>query len=122
MDGRHGAGQRGSVDTEYILPHQNPAFRPPRPPPKPQTYSLRLERIRKLSDEELMQFLTRESVPDDGILDDGVKMAINAELTRRQAAKFERPKWWQDRNYWVALVAAVGGVIAAVPVVWGWLR
>lgn len=88
-------------------------------PPKP--ISLRLERIRSESDDDLMKWLTTESEHPGRPLDEGTKMAITAELMRRQAARFERPAWWRDRNYLVGLVAAVGGVIAAAPIVWGWL-
>lgn len=85
---------------------------------KPQVYSLRLERIKQLPDEELMRYLTREQVPGDGVLDEGAKMAITMELMARQAKQFERPKWWADIYFWVAaagvVVASIGVVFAAV--------
>lgn len=50
-------------------------------PPKP--ISLRLERIRSESDDELMKWLTTESEHPGRPLDEGTKMAITAELMRR---------------------------------------
>lgn len=97
------------------LPHQGFA---PLAPPKPQTYSLRVERIRQLSDEQLMQYLTRESVPSDGVMDEGAKMAITMELMRRQSKRLEPAAWWRDRNYLAALAAAVCGAIATTLVAW----
>lgn len=79
---------------------------------QPQLYSLRAEKIKELSDEKLMQYLTRESVPQDGILDEGAKMAITMELMRRQSAKLEPKSWRHDRNYLAALAAAVFGAVA----------
>ncbi|KQR62633.1 hypothetical protein [Acidovorax sp. Leaf160] len=110
-----------AAEEDFSFPRPPAFVHPPSPPAPPQIYSLRVERIRQMPDDELMRYLTREKMPEDGVLDDGAKMAINAELLRRQAAAFERPAWWKDRNYWVALVAAVGGVIAAVPVVLDWV-
>ena len=83
------------------LPHQGFA---PLAPPKPQTYSLRVERIRQLSDEQLMQYLTRESVPSDGELDDGTKMAITMELMRRQSEEASQP---HRPTFWMLVVSLV---------------
>ena len=103
---------------ETISPYVMGAMLPKKPPAP---ISMRLEQMRSESDDDLMRWLTTESGHPTRPLDEGTKMAITTELMRRQAARFERPAWWKDRNYWVALVAAVGGVIAAVPIVWGWL-
>lgn len=83
------------------LPHQGFA---PFAPPKPQTYSLRVERIRQLSDEQLMQYLTRESVPSDGVMDEGAKMAITMELMRRQSEKASQP---HRPTFWLLVVSLV---------------
>ncbi|GAB2471851.1 hypothetical protein GCM10027082_24190 [Comamonas humi] len=90
----------------------------PKPEAQPQTYSLRAERIRELPDEKLMQYLTRESVPQDGILDEGAKMAITMELMRRQSEKLQPKSWRHDRNYLAALAAAVFGAVATVLAAW----
>lgn len=103
---------------EPISPHILDMMRP-QSPPKP--ISMRLSYIRETTDDDLMKWLTTESEHPGRPLDEGTKMAITAELMRRQAARFERPAWWRDRNYLVGLVAAVGGVVAAAPIVWGWL-
>lgn len=85
---------------------------------KPQVYSLRLERIKQLPDEELMRYLTREQVPGDGVLDEGAKMAITMELMRRRSEKLEPKPWLQDRNYLAALAAAVFGAVATGLAAW----
>lgn len=102
--------------SSFLPPPINPFHQLPEQ--KPQTYSLRHERIKQLPDEELMQYLTRERVPKDGVLDDGAKMAITMELMRRQSQRLEPASWWRDRNYLTALVAAVCGTIATVLVSW----
>lgn len=102
-----------------IAPHILELTRPKSPPPP---IHIRLQQIRAMTEDELMKWLTTESEMPGRPLDEGTKMAITTELMRRQALKFERPPWWKDRNYLIALVAAVGGVIAAVPVVVDWLK
>ncbi|CAN7495490.1 hypothetical protein LJR074_003417 [Acidovorax sp. LjRoot74] len=105
----------GEIIAPYILDRMLP-----KTPPAP--ISMRLEQIRSESDDDLMKWLTTESAHPTRPLDEGTKMAITTELMRRQAMKFERPPWWKDRNYLIALIAAIGGVIAAVPVVVDWLK
>lgn len=104
---------------EPIAPHILELMRPKSPPPPTH---IRLAQIRAMTEDELMKWLTTESEMPGRPLDEGTKMAITTELMRRQAMKFERPLWWKDRNYLIALVAAVGGGIAAVPVVVDWLK
>lgn len=110
--------QRDQV-VESISPHILDVIRPKRPP---QPIHIRLQQIRAMTEDELMKWLTTESEMPGRPLDEGTKMAITTELMRRQAMKFERPPWWKDRNYLIALIAAIGGVIAAVPVVVDWLK
>lgn len=106
----------GTNFSSFLPPPINPFQHLPEQ--KPQIYSLRHERIKQLPDEELMQYLTRERVPKDGMLDDGAKMAITMELMRRQSKKLEPVSWWRDRNYLAALAAAVCGAVATVLVSW----
>ena len=82
-------------------------------------YRLSLDEIRNTQTDQLLRVLTGET-PERRPLDMACQQAISAELLSRQAKTFARPKWWRDRNYLVGLVAAVGGVIAAAPIVLGW--
>lgn len=107
----------GSDASTFVPPTLSHPFQPTLKKTK-QTYALRFDRIKKLSDEQLMQYLTRESVPSDGELDDGTKMAITMELMRRQSKRLEPAAWWRDRNYLATLVAAVCGAIATTLVAW----
>ncbi|MEJ5030066.1 hypothetical protein [Comamonas sp. MYb69] len=109
-----------SLISEHLrsMSSSTPAGPRPQQPPyipvekQPQPYSLRAEKIKELSDEKLMQYLTRESVPQDGVLDEGAKMAITMELMRRQSAKLAPKSWRHDRNYLAALAAAVLSAVA----------
>lgn len=83
-------------------------------------YRLSLDQIRNTQTDQLLMVLTGET-PERRPLDIACQQAISAELLSRQAKEFARPTWWKDRNYLVGLVAAVGGAIAAAPVVWDWL-
>lgn len=67
---------------EPISPHILDMMRP-QSPPKP--ISMRLADIHKKTDDELMKWLTTEAEHPGRPLDDGTKMAITAELMRRNS-------------------------------------
>lgn len=93
----------GSDASTFVPPTLSYPFQPTLKKTK-QTYALRLDRIKKLSDEQLMQYLTRESVPSDGELDDGTKMAITMELMRRQSEEASQP---HRPTFWMLVVSLV---------------
>ena len=115
--GKH-AARNGARETDHQAQSDFPYQRPPILDMIP--YRLSLEKIRSTPTDQLLKVLTGET-PERRPLDVACQQAISAELISRQAKEFARPTWWKDRNYLAGLVAAVGGAIAATPIVWGWI-
>lgn len=83
-------------------------FVPPRPP---EPLDIKLESLRLLDDDALMKLLTGEVSHKSRPLGSGTKMAITAELMRRQSERAREPHLPSFRLAKIAAVAAVLGTI-----------
>jgi len=80
------------------------------------TVKLSVAEIKALSDDELLAVLNRESGLE-GIIPLPLQLAITSELMARHAERIAKPHWSVTPQFWLGLVAAIAGCIAAYPVV-----
>jgi hypothetical protein len=47
---------------------------------------------------------------------------IRGELADREAARLAKPHWSVVPNFWLTVIAAIGGLVAIVEVIFRWIR